>query len=205
MSTPRRGPSRPAALIALATLIAFAASTMVAVTAADAHTALLGASPGPDETVGGTIDFVDLAFLDPVAEAEVVVTFNSVPVAGTMASVDGEIIRFELDEALQSPGRYQVAYEMISADGDLTTSGFFFTFALDGPQPQRIDSTSALTSSNNAELTVGGELDDDGPSMIVFAAIMALAALFALAAVFAWRMDASRRQPAGGVDSYDDP
>jgi methionine-rich copper-binding protein CopC len=140
-----------------------------------AHTALLQASPGPDETAGGTIDFIDLAFLDPITNAIVTVTFNGEPVAGRTIESDGEVVRFELDQPLQAPGRYQVFYEMTSYDGDYTTSGFFFTFAADGPQPERLTA------------------DSGGSSFPVIPTVIGSVVLIALLGVFVWQFDARRR------------
>ncbi|MDH3682340.1 MAG: copper resistance protein CopC [Acidimicrobiia bacterium] len=145
-----------------------------------AHTALLQASPGPDQTAGGTIDFVDLAFLDPVSDAIVTLSFNGEPIAGVTTVSDGEIVRFELDDPLQLPGRYQVFYEMTSYDADYTTSGYFFTYAADAPQPARI--------------ALPGDESGDTSLLPIVATAVGLASLVGLLAAFVWRLDAKRRQ-----------
>ena len=121
----------------LTTVVALAVAAVLALPAG-AHTAMLRASPDRDATAGGSIAFVDLEFLDPVTEASVTVTYNGAPVAGSTTVTDGEVITFSLDQPLAQPGRYQVGYQMISADGDFTTSGFFFTFDPAADQPARI-------------------------------------------------------------------
>lgn len=95
---------------------------------AGAHTAMVRASPDRDATVGGSITVIDLQFLDPVADAVVGVNYNGAPMAGQTTVAAGEIVTFTLDQPLAQPGRYQVTYEMTSADGDFTTGGYFFTF-----------------------------------------------------------------------------
>lgn len=153
-----------------------------------AHTALLEASPQRDSTAGGTIDFVDLAFLDPVSEAVITVTFNGQPVAGVTSSAEGELVSFELDQPLQEPGRYQVSYEMISFDSDFTTSGFFFTYATDAPQPARLGDPDA-----------GSE---ESSQVAILATVAGITALLCVAAVFVWRIEGKRR--AQLVDAADD-
>ena len=172
--------------IALPAVIVTAAVVGLWVSPVGAHGALIEASPGPDETAGGTIDFVDLAFNEPVSDAVVTVSYNEEPLAGVTTVTDGEIIRFELNDALELPGRYQVSFELISFDADRTTSAFFFTYAVDAPQPARI----GLTDSEG--LTDGQTGGTD--RILIGAAAFLLASLFGLLAVFVWRVDAKRRR-----------
>ena len=155
--------------------------SLVVAPPAGAHTALLEASPGPDETVGGVIDGIDLAFLDPITDAIVTVSYNGAPVAGATTVADGELIRFQFDEPLQLDGRYQVFYEMTSFDLDYTTSGFFFTYAAGAPQPPRLEAPGA----------------GDGSSFPVVPTVIGTTLLVAVLAVFVWQFDARRRQSAG--------
>ena len=122
----------------LATVVALAATAVLALPAG-AHTAMLRASPDRDATAGGSIGFVDLEFLDPVTDATVTVTYSGLPVAGRTTVANGEVITFTLDQPLAQPGRYQVNYELISADGDFTTGGYFFTFDPAAGQVERIE------------------------------------------------------------------
>lgn len=166
---------------------------------ADAHTALLEASPGPDQTAGGVIAGIDLAFLDPISDAVVTVKFNGAPVPGSTTVANGELIRFEFDEPLQNPGRYQVFYEMTSFDLDYTTSGFFFTYDTAAPPPARLDTPSA----------------SDDSSFPIVPTIIGTVVLVAVLGVFVWQFDARRRHALadgtttdfddyGGYDDYDD-
>ena len=62
----------------LTTAVALAVTGLLALPAG-AHTAMLRASPDRDTTAGGSIGFIDLEFLDPVANASVTVTYNGAP------------------------------------------------------------------------------------------------------------------------------
>lgn len=176
--------------IALALAVAVPVMVMAAligpwISPAGAHSALIETSPGLDETAGGTVDFVELAFNEPVADAVVTVSYNEEPLAGVTTVTDGEIIRFDLDGPLTLPGRYEVSFELISFDADRTTSAFFFTYATDAPQPTRIDLT-------------GGEGSTDAGSggrnwILIGGSSLLVASLVGLLAVFVWRVDAKRR------------
>lgn len=122
-------------LIAVAVLVV----ATVPAAPADAHTAMLRASPDRNAVAGGSLDVIDLLFLDPVTNASVTVTYNGVPAAGRTTVADGEVITFTLDQPLTQPGRYQVSYEMISFDSDFTTGGYFFTFEPAAEQAGRIE------------------------------------------------------------------
>lgn len=170
------------AVLAVAAILVF----LLAVRPAAAHSALVGASPAPDETVGGTIDVVELAFNESVSQATITVSFNDQPLAGATTMANGEILRFQLDQALSVPGRYQISYEMISFDTDFTTSAYFFTFDPAAPQPDRI----------GVGETTGVVISDAGTSgtnwlLVVGSAVGAVAAVVVLAA-YVWRLDAQR-------------
>lgn len=178
--------------IAVPAVIVTAAVTGLWMSPVGAHTALIEASPAPDATIGGTIDFIDLAFTDPVSNALVTVSYNEESLAGVTTVTDGEIIRFELDSALELPGRYQVSFEMISFDADNTTSTFFFTFAADAPQPARIGLTDSGGANDGASLTDGESGSDD--RILIGATVLVLTSVVGLLAVLVWRVDAKRRR-----------
>ena len=175
--------------IPVAALIAMVALCWLLVVPASAHTALLEASPAPDQTVGGTIDFVDLAFLEPVSDAVVVLSFNGEPVAGQTTVPEGMIIRFELDEPLSTPGRYQISYELTSYDSDYTTNGFFFTYATGGPQPARINTVEEQSGGGTSQVIIG-------------ATVALLTVLIGLLAIFVWRLDAKRHRIEADAEYY---
>ncbi|MEM8925631.1 MAG: copper resistance protein CopC [Actinomycetota bacterium] len=160
-----------------------------------AHTDLLQASPGPGQLVGGTVEVIDLVFTEPITEARVTVTRDGQDVPGTMVNTDGIIIRFELDEPITEPGRYDVRYEMISFDLDDTADGFFFEYEPSAPEPFRL----------------GVVQEPEGTNWVMVAASAVLmAALAGLLFIFVKRVDGQRRagvldgDAAASVDGDDD-
>ena len=169
-------------MVAVALLGWFALVT----TPAGAHTPLLQGSPGPAQRVGGAVDFVDLAFLEPVEDAVVSVEFEGAVMAGRTTVSDGQIIRFEFDQPIASPGRYDVNYQMTSFDGDFTQEAYFFTYAVDAPEPARLGDTVV------APLTEGSS---DGTNWVQLAALVVLiGSLVALLGLLVWWLDNRRRQ-----------
>jgi len=169
---------------AMAAAVLVVLSAMLALPA-DAHTAMLRASPDRNATAGGSLTFIDLEFLDPITEATVTVAYNGAPMAGVTTVNAGEVITFTLDQALAQPGRYQVTYEMVSFDGDFTTGGYFFTF----------DPTAApmtrITVSEFGESGEPGEPDGVSSTTIAVTGI-GLVVIVAVLALFAWWMDRRR-------------
>lgn len=147
---------RPARSLVLACTVAFLAAGVVSLglvprldTPAAAHTDLLQASPGPGQRAGGEIDFIDLAFFEPVSDLTMEVVHNGETVPGSVTVADGSIIRFEFDEPLTSAGTYEVTYAMTSYDLDATTGAFSFTFEPDAPQARRIGSVEVEPEEQN--------------------------------------------------------
>ena len=146
--------------------------------AVSAHTAMLRASPDRDAVVGGSISVIDLEFLEPVTGTSVTVSYNGIPVPGETTVADGELINYTLEQPLTDPGRYQVSYEMISADGDFTTGGYFFTFDPSAAEPARI------------------ELESSGVTTpVLLVAGVGLAGVAALIGYFVWRTNSRLREP----------
>ncbi len=103
-----------------------------------AHTELLQGSPGPAQQAGGTVDFVDLAFFEPVSDVVIEIEGpDGQLLDGAMVVADGQIIRYEMP-ALTDVGRYILRYTMTSADGDFTESTYFFEFDPAALQPTRL-------------------------------------------------------------------
>jgi methionine-rich copper-binding protein CopC len=153
---------------------------------AAAHTDLLQASPGPGQRAGGDIDFVDLAFLEPVSGATVDVVHDGETVPGSMIVTDGSIIRFAFDEPLTSSGTYEVSYAMTSYDLDATTGSFSFTFEPEAPQARRIG-TIEESGRNWTQIVATGVL---------------IVALAGAAFLFLSRVESKRRAP--GSSERDD-
>ena len=105
---------------------------------AAAHTDLLQSSPGAFTEVGGTVDFIDLVFVDPVRDVAIeVVGPDGAAVDGRMEVADGQIIRYRMP-ALQMVGDYTVSYTMISADEDESAGRFSFAYNPTARQPFRL-------------------------------------------------------------------
>ena len=139
---------------------------------ADAHTELLQAAPGPGQQVGGTVDFVDLVFLDPVTDASVEVMDESGIIQGGAmdpTATDGRIVRFELDAPLAVTGRYDVRYAVTAADGDRLEATHFFVYEPASPQPQRIGSVPEHEDDQTMLWAAGGAM---GVIIVVGAAML---------------------------------
>lgn len=164
--------SAAALLVVLATLLGFGVGRV------GAHTDLLQGSPGPSQTVGGTVDFIDLVFVAPVTDVVVAVRSpDGEVVDGEMEVADGQIIRHRMD-ALTAPGRYVVDYQMISDDGDLTDASYFFVFEQGAFEPSRL-----------------GQVDVPDESGFTFRNVIATAAVILLlgaCAILALRVRRSR-------------
>ena len=131
------GGRRVLGLVGLAILVAMLVASGPA--RVGAHTELLQGSPGPGQRVGGTVDFIDLVFLAPVTDVELTLRGPGGEVkGGEMVVADGQIIRYRMDDALTTPGRYVVEYQMVSDDGDLTEAGYFFLYDEDAFEPARL-------------------------------------------------------------------
>jgi methionine-rich copper-binding protein CopC len=137
---------------------------------AGAHTDLLQGSPGPAQRVGGTVDFLDLVFVDVVTEA--VITLEGPDgqlVDGTTVVSEGQILRYEM-EPLTETGRYLVRFSMRSADGDDTQSGYFFDYDPTGFEPVRLGEVD-IPNDNGRYIAIAA-------SVVFFVAIIGLVMMF---------------------------
>lgn len=164
MSSARRatqpGGSATAIVAAFGALLVGALGVLAIVaslsTSAGAHTALLQGSPGPGQRAGGTVDFIDLIYLEPVSRVAITLEDPSGDlIDGEVLNEDGQIIRYRMP-ALTETGRYIVRYTMISADGDDTESAFFFTYHPDATQPVRLGDADVPDNTSTIVATVAG-------------------------------------------------
>ncbi|MFV0260050.1 MAG: copper resistance protein CopC [Acidimicrobiales bacterium] len=102
------------------------------------HGDLLQSSPAAGSTVGGTVDFVDLAVLEPVTGAVIVVTRDGVEFPGRTTGDSGQIMRYQLDTPLTDDGAYRVDYRYRSADGHDVEDGYGFNYQATATEPLRI-------------------------------------------------------------------
>lgn len=107
---------------------------LLAAPGAGAHTEVQRATPGPAETVDGTVDVVVLDFLDPVQPTpELTVSGpdgRPVPGLGQPRLIADDVVKVDFD-ALTDAGDYQVDYTFTSLDGDRQTDAYRFTFEPD--------------------------------------------------------------------------
>ena len=187
--------NRPAGLLGHAVRAAVVVAIIVGMwtSPVEAHSALIRTSPGLDTPAGGAIGFVELGFNEPVADAIITVSYNQEPLAGVTTVPDGQIITFELAAPLESPGRYEVAYELVSFDGDYTVDTFFFTYEADAPVPARLGLADLTGGTGTTDLATGGESGGTDWVLIGVFAILAVC-LIGVLALFVWRLDARRQQ-----------
>jgi methionine-rich copper-binding protein CopC len=125
-----------------------ALTALVTASPASAHSQLLQSSPGWGQVVGEPVTGVELAFSEPVTDIDVSVTDpNGAAVPGTIDGSGNLIVRFAFDEAISEPGRYEVNYEVVSADGDPTSTAYPFTFDPAAAPPITLLPTEAPTDS----------------------------------------------------------
>lgn len=128
----RRPTRRARAVLGLLLLVALAGC------AGEEQGGLQAASPGPDATVGGEIDRIELLYDD------IVVTIGGEVVGPDGESLDAEFVvdgqirvLIELGEPLVEPGRYVVRSDMVSAVGHRVGESYGFTFE-PGAAPPRL-------------------------------------------------------------------
>lgn len=107
--------------------------TLASGSPASAHTTLFKTSPEPGQTVGGTLDFVDMAFADVVSQARILVTHNGIEVPGTTVNDSGVVIHFTFAQPLTESGRYDVTYSGLASDGHDATEAYTFIYQPNAP------------------------------------------------------------------------
>lgn len=161
---------------------------LVAPSAAGAHTDLLQGSPGPSQTAGGTIDFIDLVFVDSVSQATVWLEDpDDIRIDGDTVVSEGQIIRLEMP-ALTKPGRYIVRFSMVSADGDNTESGYFFNYDPSAIQPIRLGEVDVPDSGGNTVVAI-------------VASIVFIVSMIGLVLIFLTRLERGRARSADPATS----
>lgn len=106
---------------------------LVFTTSASAHTEVQRASPSPGEVVTGTVDAVELLFLDPVVPPVSIrvraANGAAVDGLGTVTHTDDGRAASVSFTPLTSAGDYVVDYEFVAIDGDAQTDAYRFTIA----------------------------------------------------------------------------
>jgi len=100
---------------------------------------LQAASPGPDATVGGEIEQIELLYDDILTTVGGTVTGPSGEPLGAEFIVDNQIrALIELAEPLSEPGEYTVRSEVVSVVGDEVDESYVFTYEPDAALPQLV-------------------------------------------------------------------
>ncbi len=104
------------------------------VSVADAHANLLASSPAAGQSVGGTVDRLQLVFDEPISELVVRV---DAPEGVSVEPTIGEITEQQYDltfEPLTVEGTYVVRYEFLSLDTDRVELALQFDFDRSAPE-----------------------------------------------------------------------
>ncbi len=119
-----------------------------------AHTQVQRAVPSPGERVSGTVDHVELTFLDPVDPSVTIEvtgedgrTVSGLRPVALSPDRRQATVRFD---ALGAPGAYVVAYRFAGADGDVQRQSYQFTYLASSAGPD------ADTGGGNTAALVGG-------------------------------------------------
>lgn len=132
--TTGRGRRLFCAVVGITLLVALAAGC-----GSDGQGGLKGASPGPDATVGGEIDQIELFYDDLVVAADGSVTGPDGAELATVFRIDTEIsVIIELGDVLTEPGEYTVRHAVDTAAGDRVEDSFSFTFDATAPPPRLV-------------------------------------------------------------------
>ncbi len=126
---------------AVIALLVIATLTVAPSSIAQAHSSLVVASPSSMQTVGGTIERLDLLFNDGVGQAEMTLEGpGGIVIEGIVEQLDDNWLRYSI-EPLTVEGRYVLAYSFISADTDPVSSAYAFTYEAAAHEPIPITSS----------------------------------------------------------------
>jgi hypothetical protein len=144
---------------------------------------LQAASPGPDATVGGEIDQIELLYDDILATVGGAVTGPGGDVLAAEFVIDNQIRALvELAEPLSAPGEYTVRSEVVSVVGNEVDESYAFTYEPDAAEPQLVFPP-----------------EDDSGSPVLFWSLVAAGA--AVIIVLLWRLAVSMRRLRGSTPS----
>ncbi|MCL7379953.1 copper resistance CopC family protein [Streptomyces sp. 35G-GA-8] len=130
---------------------AVAALLWASAPAASAHTELVSGSPAEGDSIGSLPERVQLTFSDPMTPdyAKVAVTGPRGEAVLGDPEVKGEVVSVRLAPA-SPPGRYQVGYRVVSADGHPVSGSLTFTVKARAAQPPADASPSATAPTEDA-------------------------------------------------------
>ncbi|WP_195908209.1 copper resistance CopC family protein [Nostocoides sp. HKS02] len=152
MFTQQRTTRRSVAISTSATLLGLALGVLGSValaSAAQAHAALVAASPASGSVLYAPPSRVVLRFSDPVSTSFATVSVTDGAgrsVDAGPATVDGAVVTQPLAPGLAS-GRYAVSYRIVSDDGHPVSDTYSFSVALPGDGSASADATAAPTKA----------------------------------------------------------
>lgn len=122
-----------------------------------AHGELVGASPGPGETVGRAAH-IDLVFSTGVSDWQLTVDGPSgEPLAGLAVQKADQLLSFETP-ALSEEGQYIVRYSGIDSDGDVVEGAYAFVFQEGAPPPADLPVDLSILQDDGWSLWMYGVL-----------------------------------------------
>lgn len=129
-------------------LLIVVAVLAVSIPSAGAHADVRFRAPTPNETVGGTVDHIDLQFWAPIASGsiELVGPDGPIEVGEATLSPSGTINSVDFDP-LEVEGTYTVTHTELAEDGDTQTATYDFVF--DRSSSERLDSLIERGSGPN--------------------------------------------------------
>lgn len=111
-----------------------------------AHGGIVQGVPGPGQSVGGTVENVQLLFAEPVNEAVVTVEdSNGVLLAGTLNQPVSNLLELSTG-GITVEDDYIVRYSVTFDDGVEFNSAYQFTYSESSPAPLPIDPASVALS-----------------------------------------------------------
>ena len=160
----RRGGVRRTAATSLATAVAAVVVLLLGAPPARAHSSLVSGSPAPGSAVTALPSVVRLTFDLPVLPdgARIVVRGpDGADLTAAAPRVDGTVVEVPVRPS-SAPGRYQVGWQLVSADGFPAIGAYAFrlgTAASAGPT----DASTAVQESDGGLRFSGGDADP-GPT-----------------------------------------
>ena len=136
-----------ALVVAIAIVLALLLSLLAVFSdTADAHAEMRQSAPKPNQTVGGTIDQVDMAFREPIRPDEsngVALQYPDGTVVLIAVTINKRLVRGSFD-SLTDPGTYKVIWELLDdSDSDWAREEWEFTYDPEAAPPEWLPESAA--------------------------------------------------------------
>lgn len=141
----------------VAALVSLLVTVLVPAAPVAAHGELVGASPGPGETVGRAAH-IDLVFSTGMSDWQLTVERpTGEPLDGSAVQKADQLLSFETP-ALSEEGQYIVRYSGIDSDGDVIEGAYAFVFETGAPPPADLPVDLSLLDDDSWPLWIYGVL-----------------------------------------------